>query len=458
VEERRIQLHSTSPPLSIPEDRVYYAFASGRLDYDCVSCGAQCCRGHGYALQSRVELEAQLSQSPAIAAFLRLKEPTQESSGHAGVVVKNCPPACFFLGQEGLCNIQTTQGYASKPETCRLFPFNDLRLFGGHLIVAPHASLCPLKVLPLEERSPRSSHASLNREMGQAGIGAHVQEAATGAEIEGIIRLERTIVALSERHLKGSSFLEFAEAQSTATHGLLRSREPSVVGLQPWAEHYCQLVADVLQLMPSKTSTSQADLLATMIGATPAVRVQLVFPLKRGNAPDLDVTRVPAYLCVLHSLAALALDAGMTRVTYQTIMRLCASHGALLRLLALADSVVVLRPDLKVDLRLLGSSEHHMTYVRILRALVSQEQEHRRSTLGEILCRELHETGFQRISLLSAIAQRLLGRISETPLDRKRSRRKIAFVPMIQRWVLREIKAELHVSVARTAARRGSRT
>jgi hypothetical protein len=35
------------------------------------------------------------------------------------VGMKNCPPACFFLDNDGLCGIQVEHGYDAKPETCR---------------------------------------------------------------------------------------------------------------------------------------------------------------------------------------------------------------------------------------------------------------------------------------------------------------------------------------------------
>jgi hypothetical protein len=110
---------------------VLFAFADGRWSYDCVACGAQCCRGHGYALNGARELEAQLSASTALHLFV--------SADKAGLFqayqVRNLPPACFMLTKDGRCATHVTHGFAAKPETCRLFPFNQFGLLGDYLIV-----------------------------------------------------------------------------------------------------------------------------------------------------------------------------------------------------------------------------------------------------------------------------------------------------------------------------------
>lgn len=123
-------------------ERLYFAFRSDGFSYDCVSCKAHCCRGHGYSLSTGQELDTQLRLRPSLRMFL--------SSNDAGTSyhVSNCAPACFFLTHDNTCSVQVTSGYQAKPETCRLFPFNHFRRVGDFLIILPHVSLCPLKVSP----------------------------------------------------------------------------------------------------------------------------------------------------------------------------------------------------------------------------------------------------------------------------------------------------------------------
>lgn len=164
---QHIRLHQASPPVDIPSDNVYFAFASGRLSYDCVTCNAKCCRGHGYLLQRRDELQRHLAIRPHLKYFI----------DHAGkesrrqLLVKNCPPACFFLNTHGLCTLHVEDGYDAKPETCRLFPFNVLRRVANYVVVTPHSSLCPLEISSLGAERPESTHQELLKAMASQGAG-----------------------------------------------------------------------------------------------------------------------------------------------------------------------------------------------------------------------------------------------------------------------------------------------
>lgn len=138
-----IVLASTEPAVTIAPENVYFPFESGRLSYDCEQCGAKCCRGYGYAL-STSELAVQLRIRPALRFFVDAGLP--QSRLHQ---IGNCPPSCFFLDADARCAIHSLHGYRVKPETCRLFPFNQLRICDPYLIVLPHDEICPLGVTPL---------------------------------------------------------------------------------------------------------------------------------------------------------------------------------------------------------------------------------------------------------------------------------------------------------------------
>ena len=125
----------TGPPLR----GVHFTFGSGRLAYDCASCGAQCCRGHGFLAREGAEVATLLNEAPELLVFLE--------RGHSQrhyVDTRNLAPGCFFLDASSLCRLHAAHGEAAKPETCRLFPFNDVLTSDGALIVRPHMALCPL--------------------------------------------------------------------------------------------------------------------------------------------------------------------------------------------------------------------------------------------------------------------------------------------------------------------------
>src|SRR5512146_998408 len=47
---------------------LHFAFADGAIGYDCVACGARCCKGLGFAL-GRDELVQLLAHAPRLAPF-----------------------------------------------------------------------------------------------------------------------------------------------------------------------------------------------------------------------------------------------------------------------------------------------------------------------------------------------------------------------------------------------------
>lgn len=215
--------------LRFSQDSVYFAFGSGRLRYDCVACNAQCCRGHGYTLAGAGETSAHLAESAAVRFFVNRCD---AESNHLHVT--NCAPACFFLDKAGLCRIQTKGGYSAKPETCRLFPFNEFLRVGSFLVVLPHPGLCPLEIiLEKESNSDCSEHGNLLEAMALSGIDTHV--ASVGLDIDdaaGAIAAERRIVALSDDYLMADDYLAFAAAQMHIHSGGVSDSSVATTDLQ----------------------------------------------------------------------------------------------------------------------------------------------------------------------------------------------------------------------------------
>ena len=170
-----ICLNDKSEPVSIDPQNVYFAFADGRLSYDCISCGAQCCRGKGYLLniETPTELHAQLKETPDLHIFFKF-DASKINSSALGVF--NMEPECFFLTQDNTCRIHQNMGYEAKPETCRLFPFNNIIRVGGHLVVKPHSGICPLQISESEVADGKSSHTNLLRSIQLRGISAEIPE------------------------------------------------------------------------------------------------------------------------------------------------------------------------------------------------------------------------------------------------------------------------------------------
>src|SRR6185295_5858189 len=111
--------------------------------------------------------------------------------------VANAAPGCFFLEQGGLCGIHREYGYSAKPETCRLFPFNDFRRFGSYLAVMPHSGLCPLCLAQGDAAAPLSDHGLLFRQMGLSSFKVPVATVDhQGLRPDQIVSVERAIVEL----------------------------------------------------------------------------------------------------------------------------------------------------------------------------------------------------------------------------------------------------------------------
>jgi hypothetical protein len=125
----------------------YFPFPDGRIGYDCVACGFQCCKGHGFAA-TKTELEGLKSLRPEVEAFAFMgwgklnAEPNRE--------IPTFIPNCFFLQSDGQCEVEVTLGRPRKPWVCRLYPVNDIYRIGSHYVfnfhVIGNGILCPFTV------------------------------------------------------------------------------------------------------------------------------------------------------------------------------------------------------------------------------------------------------------------------------------------------------------------------
>jgi hypothetical protein len=446
-----IVIHSQQPSLSVDSDHVYFAFPTGAFSYDCVSCGSQCCRGHGYAINGKRELQPQLETHSEVRFFL---DPCDALATHYHV--QNLAPGCFFLASDGRCSIQTQHGFAAKPGTCRFFPFNGLSRVGRYLVVVPHSQLCPLQVVS-PGSSALSSHEELLQVLSASGVDDHVREVRPIAlGDEALITLERDIVRLSEDLSSADDYAEFAAAQSEATARAIGSTRrnadmESVSALQ----RIRRTIDDVLG-----TGTTTADdpaIVRLLIAMTPSLRSHIVFRNPGDQVSLIDLHTLPTLLVALHSLTQLASRAGMGTVSYQTVMRVFTQSRSLLLMLSQLSSVLMWKPDKAVDLSFGGGPAFQAGYIQIARALLPHVQQRARESLGEILRPHLPGDAMQRVEFIKRVARRLDGRVARCERTRLLSRLIRSPYALIQQRFIGAVTPQVASSIAATAAGRRAR-
>ncbi len=208
--DRPIEIRHDGHTRQVPRDKVYFSFGDGRLSYDCRNCQMNCCRrGFGYWLNTEEERLVQLEQRPHARFF------TEPGPLPGYEKMHNQPPACFFLTDDGLCGIHVKHGATAKPLTCSLFPFNRFLLADDHLIVGPKAGLCPLEIMPSDERSALSKHDEIFAVMAERGLDRRVVEGrGLLPDVGPLVDLERRIVLLSEEFLVSDTpLLDFIDQQ-----------------------------------------------------------------------------------------------------------------------------------------------------------------------------------------------------------------------------------------------------
>lgn len=118
--------------------RVWFTWPDRGLSYRCAGCGA-CCKGLGIGLDvTGGQLDALVARRPAIAGYVRRRG--------AALTVWNPRDRCWFLTDDGWCRIETEDGRAAKPASCRLFPYNRVFRLGSYTVVDYNSVVCPLAV------------------------------------------------------------------------------------------------------------------------------------------------------------------------------------------------------------------------------------------------------------------------------------------------------------------------
>lgn len=464
----QIALRERDNVTTLLEANVYFAFASGRLTYDCVKCGSKCCRGHGYRAATAAEVVHQISRRPALRLFA-------DSDDGVGAHIRNLPPGCFFLEDGGLCGIHRQDGYSAKPETCRFFPFNSIRRVGEFLIVGPHNELCPLEIAAPGTRSEASEHITLLQSMGAKGISNPVPEVEVlylGAAKA--IQLERALVEMSEEFLTRGSFLTFIDEQIARTASAIAAHTggPARTAIKdvriPKAAQALESITRILGLSVAELEPHLRAVTPLLVAVTPAIRARLIFrdaALARGEtavSPEAQALRVPLVILALGAMAGAAAAAGMGSLTYQSLTKLFQEYRPLLRLLANADLAMEWHPDKMIDLHLVGHGstmwwrDLQTRYVRLVRKLLPSTQASERRALADILCECGDQAAVEWPHFLSLVAPRLTeGLVPYREAGVRRGIRTHELRVACQRWLVAHMEERLVVAVCERMSWRG---
>lgn len=431
----RIVLDQAAGQLEVREEDLYFAFPDGALDYDCVECGAKCCRGHDYSLRAGDELLIQLQRRPNLRVFVESAVTARPNT----YVVRNFSPACFFLDGDGRCNVHRIHGPESKPETCRLFPFNQFLRVGPGLVIMPHAGLCPLRVVQAGASSHRSSHALLAKEMSRSGISTEVPQAITLDPDPMItIQRERQMLHLVNDYARARRYREFFAAQVRVQGG-----PPPEPGSE---ERVLELICALLGTTTEVGDPDDPDLARVTIALTPYLRARVVFlPANHSEVRFYASSdRAPHIALATHILAALALDAGLGAVTYQGIVKLIEDFGSLLLLLAHVDCQVHWGPSVMLDLPMPQHPAFEMAFLRVARDLLPSRQRRSPRILAEVVNAAMDAIDSdERVAFLKAVADRLAGRVVPVRSQDRKLNTRPSLRSMVQRWGLDHLGDQL---------------
>lgn len=424
-----VRLHAHGSQL-IAGENVYFAFGSGRLTYDCQSCGAVCCRGHGYFLEDGPPLHEQLRRRllPLFA--------TVAGAPSRGVIVHNAAPGCFFLDGQGRCQIHVESGYERKPETCRLFPFNQLYRLGTYLVVLPHESLCPLQIVESSEGSAKSNHGVLLEAMASQGVYHHIPEVTTTGDFAERIAIERRIVALAEDYRDHRDYLEFAEHQRRCDHG---SDGAATMPLRVIAAHMC----DVLGLPQRLLSEPHPEIVRAMIAVTPYLRARWLCSrldtTSRYGAPEVPTRTAEAMACT-YVLCEAARYSGMSDLSFQTVSKIAADFAPLIRVLSDVQAVMVWCKHASIAVPTsLEANALRLRFWQLAKDLLPGTQKVVGRSLGEVLRKHMPDDALTRALFVRAVVPELVGRLRgiddrelphAAPSLRQRARN------TIQRWLI----------------------
>ena len=229
------------------------------------------------------------------------------------------------------------------------------------------------------------------------------------------------------------------------------------LGSRTHLESFCEHLRAALGSWPSSVHDTHPGIIRTMVAATPILRSYIVFQgaqARRGSW-QLPFERVPYLLLALQKILALAHEAGMPNVTYQTVMCLFAGYRAFLDLAGIMDCPMVWSPTARIGLAR-DAKEHSDAYARYVRTAKALLRNSPPRSLGRVLGASCGQETVGRLALLEAVSQRLAGRLTPRAALGRRTR---SWRPSLTQWVLATVREELLCDLAarRAAASQSKR-
>ena len=196
----------------------FFTFPDRALKYDCPSCGSHCCKGAGLALEASAEVVAFARLEPRLASLLH-----PMNKRFAQVI--DMTDGCWFLQDDGRCDVELTHGYDAKPHTCRLFPFNRIFPVGGVRLVDFNSKICPLQ--DASDARDGQSWADLAKQIEAEPLSGRgsAQQPAGGVQL-GWLAHEAQVRDAIDEHLHDADSADFSSFQEVAADALLHG-EPA---------------------------------------------------------------------------------------------------------------------------------------------------------------------------------------------------------------------------------------
>jgi hypothetical protein len=147
------------PENGITISEPYLAFIDGSLNYDCIACPDNCCKGHGFGGMEDGAISVLIDNHPELLPWIQSRD--------KGFIDLSTPSGgCLFLQNNGLCKIEITYGRDAKPGICLMFPFNNMQRVDNHLILRPQF-LCKQfePVIPPRPGFVNGSHATIIKDL-----------------------------------------------------------------------------------------------------------------------------------------------------------------------------------------------------------------------------------------------------------------------------------------------------
>lgn len=172
---------------------IHFLFPDGALGHDCARCDQRCCAG-GVLLHLDRDRHV-LDRAPDLRVF------TRPGPGPRLRVLEMPRPRCYFVRDDGRCELHHQGGHAAKPAMCRLFPVNLAWRLPAHdaIVVGLFVSICPLEVVA-GDATGGLRHDALLGEVRAALDGGELTPTRAAPHLD---RFPRDFLTLEQRLLAG---------------------------------------------------------------------------------------------------------------------------------------------------------------------------------------------------------------------------------------------------------------